>query len=202
MMFLTCYRARTTRFSANLLLGLLLSSVAGYAAANNSDLARQISELNGVDPEKIKQAINLAKKELGDVDKNQKGGGREYGGVIYEEGGVMKSTHLETDSGNCQQHGFLNFTEDYAVLVRLAKTSDSLQIYADWHTHNATEEEFSESDVKRLETISDYLKNRHHPFIGGIYRNPRGAIFIIPSGYVTQQAANEHAIALDQPIDQ
>lgn len=165
---------------------------------------KQISgsySLQTISPEKINEIISVARNQFRIYNAKSIDEGREYGGVIYERNGVVQAT--ETVIGKkCKSECGINFDAQYNQLLKEAKT-EKIIIYADWHTHGDSSDNFSNPDREGMIATMNELHKRGHVFMGCFYANPSGVYRLVTydkNEDSLRRAFTFHAIGNDKEL--
>lgn len=130
-----------------------------------------------ISPEKINEIITVAREQFRKYNSKSIDERREYGGVIFEKNGVVQAS--ETVIGKkCRSECGINFDAQYNKLLKEAKT-EKIVIYADWHTHGGSSDNFSDIDREGMIATMNELHKRGHAFMGCFYANPSGAYRLV-----------------------
>lgn len=147
--------------------------------------------ISNVSSSKIVEIVDLIKTEVSLVISSSVSKNREYGGIIYEESGVIKTTRSKGPA-NCERDCFINLDNDYNSLLPKVK-SGSVTIYAEWHTHPRSNF-VSDDDMNGYTKAHTFLSKYDNNFMGGFYSTPASAIYLVKPGFTNSRKASKDAI--------
>jgi hypothetical protein len=182
---------------------LLLASSLSFAfepsSAEEDAYINKINELgvSKTPSDKIVEIVNLIKSEVSLVISKSVSKNKEYGGVIYEEDGVIKSTRSKSESA-CETNCFIDLSGDYNSLLPKVR-SGAVTIYTEWHTHPRSNY-VSDGDMNGINQVHKFLSKYDSNFMGGFYSTPSSAIYLVAPGFTSSRKASKDAILVGKAV--
>jgi hypothetical protein len=184
---------------------LLLAMASVYSLADDLETNTENSYIEKINKmgissapsHKIIEIVNLIKSEVALVIAKSVSKNKEFGGVIYEEGGIIKSTRSKSES-SCEINCFIDLSGDYNSLLPKVR-SGAVTIYTEWHTHPRSNY-VSDGDMDGINQVHKFLSKYDSNFMGGFYSTPSSAIYLVAPGFTSSRKASKDAILVGKAV--